>query len=280
MVSSKVKVTLASELDHSGDVGVYIQSAGQELVFKPTDPRQLQLSLDANICQYVVPESEATYDFDVLYRWKFAKPLQTRAVLEFYVYELVKERGFLRDRIVRQPLTGQMRIEIPLLSDEEMEQRELVPDEKTTSLVSRIELELDFDLPEYHEESERARLMVTKIETLLRRFVLSKSPFLPDDMIQDWEAARKREAEPWRKPEKSELIEYSTFDQLRRIIIRNENWEKLFRIYFGRPEGIVARLVELDSIRNTIAHSRRISAFDYATLRNLHDQIVQCLRSR
>ena len=106
VVSSKVKVTLASELDHSGDVGVYIQSAGQELVFKPTDPRQLQLSLDANICQYVVPESEATYDFDVLYRWKFARYPHTKSLLpSSWGFKLRRSHQVLHTQIKRTTTT-------------------------------------------------------------------------------------------------------------------------------------------------------------------------------
>jgi hypothetical protein len=74
-----------------------------------------------------------------------------------------------------------------------------------------------------------------------------------------------------------DLIYYSTFNQLKKIIVDNENWSEFFQKDFGRPDGIISRLHELDSIRITLAHNRMLSDFDFRSFKMLFEQIMSCL---
>ena len=49
------------------------------------------------------------------------------------------------------------------------------------------------------------------------------------------------------------------------------------REYFGRSDGVISRINELDELRDTIAHNRIISSFDYNSLKTLHGEILGCL---
>ena len=89
--------------------------------------------------------------------------------------------------------------------------------------------------------------------------------------------AKKKEAQPQRKPIDNELIDYSTFDQLKKIIIQNENWDKIFKKYFRRQDGVISRINELDDIRDTIARNRMLSDFDYDCFKTLYGQILNCI---
>ena len=90
-------------------------------------------------------------------------------------------------------------------------------------------------------------------------------------------APKRKETLPPRQPCDLHIIYYSSFDQLKKIIVQNENWEKIFKTYFGRQTGVISRLNELDDIRDTIAHNRIISTFDFSSLKTLYDQIMGCI---
>lgn len=98
-----------------------------------------------------------------------------------------------------------------------------------------------------------------------------------EDFTKDWQSTKKKESLPPRKSLESDLINYSAFDQLKRIIVQNENWSKIFKGYFVRQDGVISRISELDDIRDTIAHNRIISSFDYNSLKTLHGEIFGCI---
>lgn len=70
------------------------------------------------------------------------------------------------------------------------------------------------------------------------------------------------------------LINYTEFRDLRRII--NNNWE-IFRDTFQSQSGIVSRIEELESIRNTIAHTRLLSNDDLAKLELFSKEIASAI---
>jgi hypothetical protein len=133
----------------------------------------------------------------------------------------------------------------------------------------------------HDEQTEEARLLLYKLENTLRQFVYSKirekNGNIDGAFQRSWESSKRKEFLPPRKPLECDLINYSTFDQIKKIITQNENWSKIFQEYFGRPDGVISRINELDDIRDTIAHNRIISSFDYESLKILHKQILGCI---
>lgn len=131
------------------------------------------------------------------------------------------------------------------------------------------------------EKTERARRLLFKLENTLRCFIISRigadKERIQESFLKGWKSSRRKEKTPPRKPLDYELIYYSTFENLKKIILQNENWSQLFQKNFGRQDGIISRLTELDSIRNTIAHNRLLSDFDYRSFIMLYEQIMSCL---
>lgn len=137
--------------------------------------------------------------------------------------------------------------------------------------------------PVVSPQTESTHLLLYSLENKLREFVAKKikanGAKVDANIMRDWEHKKAKEALPPRKPLNSELINYSSFDQLRLIITQNENWEKVFKKYFGRQTGVISRLNELDDIRDTIAHNRMLSDFDYQSFKTLYDQIMRCVEA-
>ena len=90
----------------------------------------------------------------------------------------------------------------------------------------------------------------------------------------------RRDLEDLEKPIDYDLIHYLNFDKIRLMITQNENWCRIFYRCFGRPEGIISRLGELDSIRDAIAHGRHISDFDFNALKTLYEQLLACMEEK
>jgi hypothetical protein len=135
----------------------------------------------------------------------------------------------------------------------------------------------------YDERTEFAKSLLYTLENALRDFVWGKIyenqgiAVLDKDFIKDWEGAKRKEALPPRKPLDSQIIQYSSFEQLRRIITQHENWEKIFKTYFGRQTSIISRLNELDEIRDTLAHNRILSEYDFNSFMSLFTLIKGCI---
>jgi len=133
-------------------------------------------------------------------------------------------------------------------------------------------------------KTDDAHQLLYSLENELRQFVFNQiqqaNGIIEKSILRDWESSKKKEALPPRKPKNYDLIYYSTFDQLKRIIVQNENWEGIFKKYFGRPSGVISRINELDEIRDTIAHNRTLSDFDYDCFRNLSSEISSCIEMK
>jgi len=136
----------------------------------------------------------------------------------------------------------------------------------------------EHDINTIDEKTETARKLLFELENSLRSFVNSKlkdnEQRIPRSFWKDWANTRKKERIPPREPLEYDPIYYSTFDQLKKIIVQNENWSQLFQEHFGRPDGIISRINELDSIRDTIAHNRILSDPDYRSFVTLYEQIM------
>jgi hypothetical protein len=71
-------------------------------------------------------------------------------------------------------------------------------------------------------------------------FMQQKNADIPETMDRSWQSSKEKEAQPWRKPLDYSKVYYSNLDELRKIIVQNENWAHKFQPYFGRPEGVLA----------------------------------------
>lgn len=137
---------------------------------------------------------------------------------------------------------------------------------------------------EVDEQTEHARSLLYELENTLRQFVSSKiddnSGEIDQEFIRSWESTKKKEFLPPRKPLEAELINYSSFEHLRRIITQNNNWDKIFKKYFGRQTGVISRINEIDEIRDTIAHNRILSDFDYKSFITFYNELMGVHRNK
>lgn len=72
-------------------------------------------------------------------------------------------------------------------------------------------------------------------------------------------------------------IYYVDFPHLRQIIINAKNWNSIFSPIFGRREIFEGNFVELESIRNRVAHNRKLSEGDIAIARGIQQVFNQIL---
>lgn len=137
------------------------------------------------------------------------------------------------------------------------------------------------DAIQIDEKTETVRRLLFKLENALRGFLKSQLESqdyaVEESFIKAWKSSKRKEFLPPRKPIEYDLIYYSNFNELKKIIVDNENWNNIFSKFFGRPDGMISRIHELESIRNTIAHNRKISNADFRSFIALCEQIFSCL---
>ena len=71
------------------------------------------------------------------------------------------------------------------------------------------------------------------------------------------------------------IINYSLFPHLRLIIIKDGNWKKIYEPIFESQNTYIARLEELEPIRNKIAHSRMLSDEEITKLELFYKEIME-----
>jgi hypothetical protein len=128
----------------------------------------------------------------------------------------------------------------------------------------------EFEVP---DPNVRGFLQIFGIENALRELVveeLSKTSGprwykqrLPGDVLKKYEdAVRLQRLTRWTNLVPHHPMYYVDFPDLRKIIERQDNWDASFMKLFGRKELISATLSELEPIRNSLAHNRKISKGD------------------
>ena len=68
-------------------------------------------------------------------------------------------------------------------------------------------------------------------------------------------------------------IYYLNFPDLKRIMEQKDNWRDVFQKVFGRKEVLLGTLVKLESVRNDIAHNRKISPKCIGITKNALDEL-------
>lgn len=72
-------------------------------------------------------------------------------------------------------------------------------------------------------------------------------------------------------------VYYLNFPDLKKIIEQKDNWRNVFENVFGRKDLIIGKLVELEFIRNDIAHNRRGSQKQVASAKAALEGLKSCL---
>lgn len=130
---------------------------------------------------------------------------------------------------------------------------------------------------------KNAYSLLYKIENELRIFIERK---LREKYGDEWwekgvplkvRESAERNAERDEQASQFSLIYFTEFGDLRKIIMKEENWHGIFKEYFRTLEGIVSRLGELESIRHRIAHTRLLSNDDYNKLGFFYHEIKKMI---
>lgn len=138
------------------------------------------------------------------------------------------------------------------------------------------------------ERNKEAYDILFKLENSLRSFIQKKLDLefrdeggwknrIHPDIIKKCETRAIKERRSYQDLRSSQLLDYSDFKDIERIILEKENWERVFKVHFGNPNEIAIKLEELEPIRNTIAHNRIISKKELMRLRVFSDDIERCI---
>lgn len=127
--------------------------------------------------------------------------------------------------------------------------------------------------------------LLYKIEVGLREFMIETleveagSKWWKQRLPSDVKDTSKRGLQSERGAKWSEIVPhhpiyYTDFPDLKKIIIRNDNWRDIFQPIFEREDILAATLSELEPIRNKIAHNRKATKADLAIVRAAYKKIV------
>lgn len=133
-------------------------------------------------------------------------------------------------------------------------------------------------------ESER---ILKNLENELRQFLIKKlsaysknwwNERIPVKIKnQPFERMRKDEIST-EKVEGFELINYVDFSDYRKIICKDENWNDIFKNYFFDKEIVSVKLKELERIRNSIAHNRKLDSYQTQLLELHNAFMLKCIQ--
>jgi len=155
----------------------------------------------------------------------------------------------------------------------------------------KVEIEFDRELRNQYQAElkklEEAHGLLYQLENELRRFIartLSSidvnwmNNLVEENVAKKWESRKEQEKDyPWLRPLDHDLIYYSDFKDLEQIVSRN--WQSVFskKISPKVREILVSRIIELEPIRNIIAHNRKISDEALNRLKDLSDDFSAIL---
>lgn len=102
---------------------------------------------------------------------------------------------------------------------------------------------------------------------------------IPDDVRKNSEDKKIRNEKPWPWLEQKDrpLICYLDFNDYEKVIVRNDNWRDIFKLIFKDQTITVAKLRELDLIRNDIAHNRKLTIGQFERLKMYKTDLISCI---
>ena len=128
------------------------------------------------------------------------------------------------------------------------------------------------------------------IETNIRSFIKDKlsekfgdnwfKHRVPDDIIKNCKIRiDKEKASRWWTTNRK-LIDYTDFADLQKIILRRDNWEDVFKPYFKPKKIFEGKMIELEVLRNKIAHSILLNENELEKLRMYVSDFNRCMGIR
>lgn len=129
-----------------------------------------------------------------------------------------------------------------------------------------------------------------ELESTLRKFIQNKlevvtsnwwKETIPEDVRTNAERRKSNNETkwPWHSASNLHSIYFVDFTDYSKIISRKDNWEKVFKPILGGESSILAtKLRELEPIRNSISHSRPLSAMESEKLKLYSDEIKTMLK--
>lgn len=128
------------------------------------------------------------------------------------------------------------------------------------------------------------------IENYLRAYILVKykSKFGNESLfelfknckkVQEKAISRKEEDDKngWTEPRGKTLLSYLDFDELKKIIIQNDNWS-IFEKDFPNQDFLRIRVQELYQVRNKVAHNANVTQEEFNLLKMYSNQIITQLK--
>lgn len=146
------------------------------------------------------------------------------------------------------------------------------------------------DFPVESEMNPEAYPILQKLETALRTCIeteLSKIPKdwwkhrIPGDVKGEAESRKAKNERPWPWILKADLhpIHFVNFSDYRKIITRSDNWRDVFEKIFKDKELTSSYLKELEQIRNSTMHPRKLSRLELCTLELNAEKLSTAIRS-
>ncbi|MGC9014515.1 MAG: Swt1 family HEPN domain-containing protein [Thermoproteota archaeon] len=122
--------------------------------------------------------------------------------------------------------------------------------------------------------------MLDQLENALRKCIKTNleklsanwwSERIPPDIIEKAELRREKD-ELKRDP-----VQYIDFADYVKIITRKDNWREVFKEIFEDQEAIAVKLRELEPIRNSVRHGRKLTSEQREKLKILSQDILRKL---
>ena len=134
------------------------------------------------------------------------------------------------------------------------------------------------------KENKQIFCYLYRIETVLRELIIDSLEAieggkwykrrLPGDVLEKYSQGIKYERNTkWIQLVPHHPIYYTDFSDLKKVIIRNDNWEDVFKQIFVRKEILNSTLSELEHIRNKIAHNRKASFKDFEIVKGAYAKL-------
>lgn len=144
------------------------------------------------------------------------------------------------------------------------------------------------DLTDELRRMANAYITLYRLENQLRAFIKEKMEKVhgPEwwknkvtSKIQG-KCKRRKEVEEkskWHEVKEAHPLWYTTFEEIQHII--QKNWD-VFNEHFGKQQGIISRLFELEIPRNTIAHNRILEMSEFERLNMFSRDIQKIIKSK
>jgi len=143
-----------------------------------------------------------------------------------------------------------------------------------TQLVPRENIEIYCYL--YRIETGLRELIIDSLETLSGpRWYKER---LPGDILEKYRNGRECERNiKWTQLVPHHPIYYIDFADIKKIIIREDNWKDVFKNIFSQKEILSSTLSELEFIRNKIAHNRRATYTDVEVAKSAYIKLSEAV---